>query len=98
MLKTHYGYIDGSGEYFVSIESDLCDGCGLCVQSCPQQIIELVTEFIDLEDKTVAAVKEDHRKKISYSCSACKPDEVIPPCVAVCKNKAIECIWKPNKK
>ena len=97
-MKTHYGYIDGSGEYFITIESDLCNGCGKCVQKCPQQAIELVTEFIDLEDKTVAAVKETHRKKISYTCSPCKPDENITPCVAICSNKAIECIWKPNRK
>jgi Fe-S-cluster-containing hydrogenase component 2 len=52
--------------------------------------------FIDLEDKMVAAVTEDHRKKIRYTCSSCKPDCGSAPCVQVCKQKAITSIWKPK--
>jgi ferredoxin len=55
---------DGSGEYYIVVDSDKCNGCGKCVKVCPQKALVLVTEFIDLEDKTVAAVSEEHRKKI----------------------------------
>jgi hypothetical protein len=41
--------------------------------------LELVTEFIDLEDKTVAAVSEQHRKKIRYSCAECNPKKTRRP-------------------
>jgi Fe-S-cluster-containing hydrogenase component 2 len=92
---THYGYIDGSGEYFIVIDSDKCNGCHKCVEKCPQNALEMVTEFIDLEDKTVAAVSEEHRKKIRYTCAECKPQENQTPCVLACPQGAIKCVWKP---
>ncbi len=94
-MKVHYGYIDGSGEYFIVVDTDLCDGCQKCVQKCPQQALEMVTEFIDLEDKTVAAVTEEHRKKIRYTCAQCKPNENKTPCILACPKQAISCVWKP---
>jgi Fe-S-cluster-containing hydrogenase component 2 len=91
----HYGYIDGSGEYFISIDTDKCNSCQKCIKQCPKNALELVTEFIDLEDKTVAAVSEQHRKKIRYTCAECKPQENKPPCVLACQQGAICCVWKP---
>ena len=91
----HYGYTDGSGEYYIIIDSAKCDGCGECIKKCPQNALEMITEMIDLEDKTVAAVTELHRKKIRYTCAACKPEENKTPCVLVCKQSAIRCVWKP---
>jgi Fe-S-cluster-containing hydrogenase component 2 len=92
---THYGYIDGSGEYFIIIDSDKCNGCRKCVEKCPQNAMEMVTEFIDLEDKTVAAISETHRKKIRYTCAECKPQNNKTPCVLECKQSAVSCVWKP---
>jgi Fe-S-cluster-containing hydrogenase component 2 len=92
-IITHYGYIDGSGEYYIVVDSDKCSGCGKCVEVCPQKALVLVTEFIDLEDKTVIAISEEHRKKISYTCQACKPESNQTPCVLACDSKAIKCVW-----
>jgi Fe-S-cluster-containing hydrogenase component 2 len=92
----HYGYIDGSGEYYIIIDSDKCNGCGTCIEHCPKGALHKITEFIDLEDKTIAAVKEEHRKKISYTCAECKPNENKTPCVSSCSQRAICCVWKPN--
>jgi NAD-dependent dihydropyrimidine dehydrogenase PreA subunit len=92
-IITHYGYSDGSGEYYIVIDSDKCSGCGKCVQKCPQAALKLETEFIDLEDKTVAAVNEDQRKKIKYTCASCKPENNNTPCVLECQAKAIRCSW-----
>jgi Fe-S-cluster-containing hydrogenase component 2 len=91
----HYGYVDGSGEYFIVVDTDRCNGCEKCVQQCPQHALELVTEFIDLEDKTVVAVTEEHRKKILYTCAECNPAENMTPCIVACEKGAIRCIWKP---
>ena len=91
----YYGYIDGSGEYFVSVDSEKCNGCCQCVEKCPQKALELVTEFIDLEDKTIAAISEQHRKKIKYTCTQCKPEENNTPCIRACPTGAIKAIWKP---
>ena len=95
-IITHYGYSDGSGEYYITIDTDKCSGCGKCVKQCPQSALQLETMFIDLEDKTVASVVEEHRKKIKYTCSSCKPETNKAPCVLACESKAINCTWKPQ--
>ncbi len=95
-MITYYGYCDGSGEYFIVVDSDKCNGCGKCTVQCPQNALELQTEFIDLEDKTVAAVVEEHRKKIKYTCSSCKPEINQAPCVLACPTKALKSVWNPR--
>ncbi|MEM3440849.1 MAG: 4Fe-4S binding protein [Candidatus Bathyarchaeia archaeon] len=75
------------------IDSDKCSGCGECVKACPQSALELVTMLIDLDDKTVAAVTEQHRRKIKYTCFPCKPESGKAPCVLACTQNAIKCVW-----
>jgi Fe-S-cluster-containing hydrogenase component 2 len=95
-LITHFGYCDGSGEFYVIVDSDRCSGCGKCVVVCPEKALQLETEFIDLEDKTVVAISEEHRKKIKYTCGGCKPETNQTPCVLSCDAKAIRCVWNPR--
>jgi Fe-S-cluster-containing hydrogenase component 2 len=90
----HYGYSDGSGDYYITLDTDKCNGCGLCVQQCPQKTLHLEEVFIDLEDKTVASVKEEHRKKIKYTCASCKPETEKTICQLACKTQALKCAWK----
>jgi ferredoxin len=92
-LITYYGYTDGSGEYFIAIDSDKCTGCGKCIEQCPQAALRLESVFVDLEDKTVAAVKEEHRNKIKYTCGGCKPEENRAKCVVSCPFGAVKCIF-----
>jgi Fe-S-cluster-containing hydrogenase component 2 len=92
----YYGYYDGSGEYYIVIDTDKCNSCKKCVQQCPQQALEMVTEMIDLEDKTVAAITEQHRKKIKYTCTQCKPEENKTPCITSCIQGAIRIVWNPS--
>lgn len=94
-MITHYGYSDGSGEYYITIDTDKCNGCGKCVKECPQSALQLETMLIDLEDKWVASVTEEHRKKIKYTCASCKPESNKSPCVLACDMKGIKCTWKP---
>ena len=93
-MITHYGYSDGSGEYYITIDTDRCNSCGKCVKQCPQSALQMESMLIDLDDKTVASVTEDHRKKIKYTCASCKPETNRPPCVLSCETKAISCTWK----
>jgi len=97
-IITHYGYSDGSGEYYIVIDAGKCNGCGKCVKHCPQDALELITMMVDLEDELVAGVKEKHRKKIKYTCSPCKPESGRTLCVLACEHKAITCTWKPESK
>lgn len=91
-MITYYGYTDGSGEYFVVIDSDKCSGCGNCVRHCPKSALQLEPVFVDLEDKTVATVKEEYRNKIGFVCAECKPELNLAPCVLACRNGAVKCI------
>ena len=95
-MITHFGYFDGSGEYYIVVDSDKCNGCGKCVQACPQKALQTETTFIDLEDKIVAALAEPHRKKIKYTCSPCKPEEGKTPCTLACEAQAITIVWNPR--
>ena len=93
---TNYGYSDGSGDYYVTIDTDKCNGCGKCVKACPMSALQLEVMFIDLEDKTVASVTEEQRRKIKYTCAPCKPETNQAPCALACETKAINCTWKPQ--
>jgi Fe-S-cluster-containing hydrogenase component 2 len=91
-MITYYGYTDASGEYYVIIDSDKCTGCEICVKQCPKNVLQMELEFIDLEDKPVAAVKKDYCSKIKYVCAECKPEKNATPCVLSCPTKAIKCV------
>ncbi|MEM2537665.1 MAG: 4Fe-4S binding protein [Candidatus Bathyarchaeia archaeon] len=97
-IITYYGYADASGEYYIAIDSEKCNGCGDCVWACPQSALEIAYIMVDIEEKPLAAVKEEHRKKLKYTCSPCKPEKDTPPCTAACKQKAITCIWKSGRR
>ena len=94
-MKAHYGYKDGSGDYFIVIDTDKCTGCGDCVKKCPQNVLELILNEFDIEGETMVAVKEEHRKKIKYSCSPCKPvaGQKRIPCTTACETDAIHHSW-----
>ncbi|MFQ6007371.1 MAG: ferredoxin family protein [Candidatus Zixiibacteriota bacterium] len=93
-MKANYGYTDGSGEYFITIDTDLCIDCTDrgCVDACPQGLFEII---VDDYDDNVAAVKEEYRKKLKYECAECKPvsNRPVLPCVAACTPGAITHSW-----
>jgi ferredoxin len=97
-MQANYGYKDGSGDFFVTLDTDLCDGCGDCLPACPSQVFELVENEFDLEAETpLAAVKAIHSKKLKYSCGPCKPSAGYAqgdlPCVRACPKGAISHSW-----
>ena len=95
-MIANYGYKDGSGDFFIAIDTLRCDGCGDCVPACPSGVFMVEEDPHDpLSDKSVATVVEPHRKKLKYSCAPCKPDHDRPPlpCVRACKPLAILHSW-----
>ncbi|MEW5921106.1 MAG: ferredoxin [Bacillota bacterium] len=93
-MIANYGYKDGSGDFFISIDTDKCIACEdkPCLEACPIKILE---KFADDYDDEVVGVKEEHRKKIKYSCAECKPasGERNLACQKVCQPGAIEHSW-----
>jgi Fe-S-cluster-containing hydrogenase component 2 len=95
-MIANYGYKDGSGDYFIAINTDKCNGCGDCVPVCPGNVLAVGPDPHDpLRDEPVAFVTEAERKKLKYTCAACKPDHDRPPlpCVAACKPVALAHSW-----
>ena len=95
-MIANYGYKDGSGEYFININTDKCDGCGKCVDACTAGVLEVrENDFDPLEEDLMAAVTEEHRKKIKYSCAPCKPSAGYSslPCMEACIPEAIGHSW-----
>jgi ferredoxin len=91
-MITNYGFKDGSGDWYVTIDTDKCNGCGKCPEVCPVKILEVGPDEIDiLREGPVAFVKHEDRKKIRYHCAPCRPnyDEQPAPCVGVCEPQAI---------
>jgi Fe-S-cluster-containing hydrogenase component 2 len=83
-MIANYGFKNGSGDYFISIDTDQCNGCGDCVLICPANIFEI-------REIPVAALKDSERNKIKYACGPCKPvsDRLPLPCLEACKTEAI---------
>lgn len=93
-MIAHYGYMDASGEYFITVDDSKCSICEgkSCIKACPKFVlVEIENDY----GEKVMAVKEEFRKMLKYSCSECKPNEgrKVLPCVSACPYNAITHSW-----
>jgi Fe-S-cluster-containing hydrogenase component 2 len=93
-MLANYGYKDGSGDFFITIDTDKCIECKdkPCLTACPVKILE---SYTDDYDDVVVGIVEMHRKKIKYSCAPCKPvsGERNLACQKACPFQAIKHSW-----
>jgi len=87
-----YGYTDGTGDYFVTIDSGRCDGCGDCVDACPAGLLVLGRED---GHQPRAEVREDARKRLALLCPgfvSCSSKNTVN-CHSTCSRDAISHTW-----
>ena len=90
--KVQYGYNDGTGDYFITIDLESCDGCGECVSACPAAIFEVVHED---GRQPIARVTEAARKRLSILCPgyrSCSSNHETN-CLSICQYDAISLTW-----
>ncbi len=97
-MLANYGFKDGAGDFFITVDSDKCDGCGDCVPACPESVLAVGEDANDpMRDEPVVFVVEQQRKKINFTCNVCKPSagyEISElPCVKACPTAAITHSW-----
>jgi ferredoxin len=86
-MLANYGYADASGDYYITIDTDKCNGCGECAQICPKDIFEMV---LDDYDEKVPIVREEVCRQLGHECEA----EVCGyKCQEICEEKAITHSW-----
>ena len=97
-MIANYGYEDGSGVYYISIDTDECVVCTerTCVRACPSGVF--VIEVDDYDDEVVI-VKQESIKLLKSCCSICKSSdrqrnsEERLACEEACIKKAIKHTW-----
>jgi ferredoxin len=94
----NYGYEDGSGFYYITIDGGACAECSShgCVAACPQGVYTL--EMDDYDD-LVAVVSETSRKRLRELCAGCKGQnggggtQHKLPCAGACPAGALRHSW-----
>jgi ferredoxin len=97
-MIANYGYEDGSGFYYITIDGAACTICEQhpCVAVCPQGVYALET---DDYDDLVAVVTEAARKRLRDLCSSCKGHNGSGgaqhklPCTSACPAGALRHSW-----
>ncbi|AGA68248.1 hypothetical protein Desdi_0721 [Desulfitobacterium dichloroeliminans LMG P-21439] len=94
-MIANYGFNDGSGEYYLTIDTAKCKTCQVrgCIDGCHAKVFEM--EIDDWDDE-VAVVKRDTCNRLKSICTECKPlrnYSDLLPCEKVCDLRAIRHFW-----
>lgn len=87
MVIANYGYQDGYGEFYITIDTDKCNGCDKCVEACPKDLFIMI---LDDYDEFKPMVKEEMCNELEHVCDAAACDY---KCHKVCDQNAISHSW-----
>jgi ferredoxin len=87
-----YGYSGGTGEYYLTIDTGKCDGCGKCIEPCQAAVLEVGRND---QGQPKTRVKEAVRKKLHLTCTGFNACSAAHPenCHTACPNNAISHTW-----
>jgi len=90
--KIGYGYSDGTGEYFITVDNAHCNGCGKCVPVCPGNVLAMAP---DDTGQMKAVVREEVRQSLAFACPGFEACNRTHPanCHTVCPGGAISHTW-----
>jgi NAD-dependent dihydropyrimidine dehydrogenase PreA subunit len=68
-MRANYGYKDGSGEYFIAIETDACIECAdtPCVQACPARVLEIITDHKPATENVPRSMENEGHKVLEVA-------------------------------
>ena len=91
-MIANYGYEDGSGHYYIKIDTSKCAECQTkaCITACPEKLF--ATELDDFDDEVVL-IHEDARNTLQMTCSRCKANGEKELCRQACEADAIGFSW-----
>jgi len=90
--KVHYGYSDGTGEYFIAIDYNKCDDCSECIKGCPAGIF---SQGSGTAGQPAIIIKQETARRLSSLCrgkSSCNSEKGTS-CQDFCPQKAINLSW-----
>lgn len=61
----------------ITFRTDFCKGCGLCVDACPKNLIQIAKEKINLKGHHPAEITDEKECVSCASCAIMCPDSVI---------------------
>ncbi|NCC66873.1 MAG: 4Fe-4S dicluster domain-containing protein [Clostridia bacterium] len=91
-MIANYGYEDGSGHYYIKIDTSKCAECEnkACITVCPEKLF--ATELDDFDDEVVI-IREEVRHTLATNCANCKRQGGTEPCIKACPEGAITLSW-----
>ena len=61
----------------LTFKTDLCKGCGLCVDACPKHLLQLSKDIINIKGHHPAEITDEEACVACASCAMMCPDCII---------------------